>query len=89
MDLVPNTFTTYSLTDHESLAAMRFSDLNRVFLQNLLATTSEELLNLEFHPETPYEFATQKIYKDGQISMLRYLLDVSSPAPAVTNQDQE
>lgn len=88
MELLPNTFTTYALTPAEEIGATRFTELNRAYMQNWLALMAEELVMMEFDPLNPHEYARQKVYLDGKMAVLRFLLDVSSPAP-VTTQPQE
>lgn len=81
MELIPNTFTSYKLTAEEEVAGYKFTEANRAVLQNLRSQISQELIGMLYDPTNPLEFASQKIYKDGQLAMLSYLLDMSSTNP--------
>lgn len=86
MELLPNTFTSYKLTPEEEVAGFKFTEINRAVLQNLRSQISQELVGMLYDPTNPLDYASQKIYKDGQLAMLNYLLDMSSSNPLLNQE---
>jgi hypothetical protein len=76
--LIPNSFSTYELTEEEESNGSIFTEDQLRVLQNKLAEVAEEKIALEFDPSEPLLFQQQEAYKRGQLDMLRYLLDMSA-----------
>ena len=72
-----NSFTSFNLTDDELKEGSKLTIPQIQVIQNLIATTAEDKLMLEFTPDKPLEFAQQEAYKRGQLDILRHLLDAS------------
>lgn len=88
-NLIPNSFSTYDLTDKETVEGSIFTDLQKKCIQNQLAMNAEEKLSLEYDPSEPATFIQQEAYKKGAIETLRYLLDASDAANVEINFDSE
>ena len=75
--IIPNTFTSYELSEKEELQGSILTGLQIQVLQNALSATAEEKLALEFDPEHPQLFIQQEAYKKGQIELYTFLIDKS------------
>lgn len=75
--IIPNSFTTYALTEEDALTGSVFTPLQKQVLNNHLASLAEEKLTLEFDVNNDKSFIQQEAYKTGQIKLLQYLLDNS------------
>ncbi len=80
--LIPNSFSTYALTDREVLEGSIFNTLQTQVLQNHLAGIAEEKLNLEIDPTFSSSYLQQEAALSDKIKFLQYLLDTS-----LTSQD--
>ena len=76
MQIEPTSLTKLKLTETEQLAGGVLTSLNLAVLQNLLADASESRLNLEFDPTNTVKFAQDEAFIQGQIKILRYLIDL-------------
>lgn len=83
--LIPNSFSSYDLTDKETLTGSVLTNLQKQVLQNLQAVCAEEKLRLEFDVNNTLLFAQQESYKRAQIDLISYLLDASSSAELALN----
>ena len=83
--LIPNTFSTYHLTEEETLQGSVLSFTQRQVMQNRLAVVAEEKLGLEFDTAKPESFIQQEAYKKGQVELYQWLLDESDTAVAALN----
>ena len=89
--LIPNTFSSYELTDQECVQGSIYNEGQKQVLQNHLASIAEEKLALELDLEHPSKFAQQEASLKGQMDIIRFILDsslaseelVNTPAPAV------
>lgn len=85
-----NIFTTFALTDRETLQGQILSLPQKMFIQNERARLAEEKLVLEFDPEHPLLFQQAESYKRGQLEILTYLLELSDAAETLyANQPTE
>jgi hypothetical protein len=66
--------------EEEILQASILSFAQKQLLQNDMASAAEQLINEEFHPEKPLEYAKQKAFLDAQIATYQYILDRSNAA---------
>lgn len=81
MQLVPNTFTTYAFeSPMEALQAQQLSMLQQANIRNELAKCAEQKVNILFDATNPVKFAQDTAFLDGQISILRWLLDCHDTA---------
>ncbi len=74
MQQQPNSFTSYKLTADEAKRGAQLNTLNLAVIQNLLASITEEKLNLPFTPNDIYTYTQQEAHLRGQIDILRYLI---------------
>jgi ankyrin repeat protein len=78
MRIIPNTFTTFELSQDEQVAGHILNETTRAVIQNHLAQVSELKINLNpnlSEPNYMQSFIQQQAYYEGQISTLRWLLD--------------
>ncbi len=71
---IPNTFTTYSLSEDEVKHGHRLTSLNIAVLQNQRAQIAEEKLALVFTPNDVLSYTQQEAYLKGQLDLLSYIL---------------
>lgn len=76
--VIPNSFTTYELTDEQVLRGSIFTLEQKQVLQNHLATFAEEKLSLDYTPTAKEEFLQKEAYLKAKIELVRYLLDSST-----------
>lgn len=74
MKEIPNSFTTYTLTEKEQIAGTTLTSLNVAVLQNQRAQIAEEKLNLPFTPNDIQTYLQQEAYLKGQLDLLNYIL---------------
>lgn len=79
-NLIPNTFTSYELTEKEQLEGMILSSLQKQVLQNERAQIAEEKLNLDFNPAEPDSFIQADAFKKGQLAVIAWQLASSEAA---------
>jgi hypothetical protein len=84
-EIIPNQFTSYSLTQDEELQGSIFSLLQTYVLQNELSICAMEKNALEFNPSDPIAFAQQEAALKGKIELLTYLLDKSVASNNILN----
>lgn len=68
-------FTRYDLTLEEELSGVQFTETQRMFMQNLLATAAEEKVRLKYDPQNPQTFLQREAELQGNILTLETLLD--------------
>ena len=83
---IPSTFTRYHLTPEEQENGQNLTTNNIYVIQNLICAAAEERLGLTYDPSRPLEFAQREAELQGQIGILRMLLEMSS-TPTITIQD--
>lgn len=69
-----NVFSSYSLTEEETIRGSLLTVDQKHILQNELSQIAEQLLALTFDPQNPIDFAQQHSYLSGQMSILRIQL---------------
>lgn len=72
--LLPNSFTSYSFTYEEEVAACTFTDLQVARLRNEVAIAANELLNNRFEPTDVQGFLQKEAYARGKKDILEYLI---------------
>jgi hypothetical protein len=78
--LIETTFTSWKLTEEEQLQANQLTDLQIKSLQTKQAQIAEEKLNEIFNPNNTADYGIQTSYKQGQLDLIRWLLDLSEAA---------
>lgn len=68
-------FTRYNLTEEEELAAIQFTDTQRMYLQNIVADAAEEKVRLTFDPSNPNAFIQREAELQGTIRTLTSVLE--------------
>jgi hypothetical protein len=74
MKAIPNSFTTYKLSEDEQRQGFNLTSLTTAILQNLRSQIAEEKLNLVFTPNDVLTFTQQEAHLKGQLDVLNYLL---------------
>lgn len=75
-----NSFTRYKLTDEEIIRGQVLTTENAHVIQNLIADAAESKLNLKFDPTNSMAFVQEEAELQGQLGILRLLLDMSLQA---------
>ena len=75
---IPSTFTRYSLTQEEESAGQQLTTANLYMIQNLICDAAEEKLALKFDPLNPLVFAQREAELQGQIGILKLLVELAS-----------
>lgn len=75
--LVSGTFSYYELTEQETLASRVLSPLQKMNIQNIIAATADEKINLVFDPTNPNRFMQQEADLAGKIAILKYVIELS------------
>lgn len=76
--IIPNTFTSYQLSDEEVSQGTMLTIVQKQVLSNRQANIAEEKLRLEIDPEHPLAFIQQEAYLKGQLELLDYILEDSA-----------
>ena len=84
--LLPNDFSSWNLTEAEVLEGSILTITQKQVIQNLLSTVAAEKINLQFDPESPDGFIQKEASLQGQLSILRFLLESSDDAQLQLNQ---
>lgn len=71
---VPTAFTEWEFTQKEAYAATRFSELNLMLIQSLIANAAQRRLNIKFNPMNPTLFAQEEAELQGEIGAYQHLL---------------
>ena len=88
-ELTIGTFTHWKLSDQELLQGGVLSYQQKQLLQNDLATTAEQILNLTYDPSKPLEFVQQDANFKGYMQAIRAILTRSDEAEAALRRIQE
>lgn len=85
-----NTFFSYQLTEDQQRVGAQLTPENNYVIQNLISDLAEEKLNLIFTPNDPMAFALRNAELQGQIDILKMLIEQSASAHFhQTHPDQE
>lgn len=93
--LIPNSFSSYKLSEQEILAGSILSPLQQMCIQNQISALAEEKLSLQFTPNDVNQFLQKEAELQGQINALKYLITLSENAktsassPSVSTNSQE
>lgn len=73
-----SSFVSYELTPSEQVGAYSFTGLQKAGLQNLLSAAAEEYLSKPLdEDDTSIQAIKRKAYLQGQIAILKHLLELS------------
>ena len=75
--ILPNSFTAYVLTEDQIKSGTQLTPENVYVIQNHISALAEEKLNLIFDPLNPMSFALRNAELQGQIDILKMLVDAS------------
>jgi hypothetical protein len=78
--LIPNDFSSYNLTEDETLQGSILTIQQQQVIQNQLAVVALEKINLLYDPESPKSFIQREASLQGQLNILRFLLECSDAA---------
>lgn len=81
--ILPSTFTRYQLTPEEQLNGQILNTDNLQVIQNYICDAAEEKLALKYDPEHPMLFAQREAELQGQIGILKLLVELASQATRV------
>lgn len=73
-ELQPCTFSSWKMSDEETLQASVLSPLQEQLIQNDMAQIAETILALEYDPSNPVKFAQDDAHQKGQLAAYRFLL---------------
>jgi len=75
--LKPNSFTSYELTEDEELQASILTTLQLQLMNNHLAVSAEEKINLDFTPKDVEGFLQKEAALNATIKILTYIIELS------------
>ena len=78
--ILPSTFTQYHLTQEEQQSAQTLTTLNLQYLQNLICDAAEKRIAMTLDPLNPVAYAQEAAELQGQIGILKYLVELSQIA---------
>ena len=87
--LIPNSFSTYHMTEEDALNGSIFTPLQMEVLHNILAIYAEEKLTIDYDVKNPESFIQEEAYKRGQIEVLKYLLENSKACQELLDNPPE
>jgi len=87
--IVPNSFTSYMLTEEQIAAGIKLTPENIFVIQNQISELAEEKLNLIFEPDSPMSFALRNAELQGQIDILKMLVESSNSSLSQSFSVQE
>ena len=83
--IIPTSFTKYQLTKEETIAGSLLNDNQKQVIQNLLADTAEQKINLNYNAAELLVFAQEEARLTGQMEILRTILALDEQARAIQN----
>lgn len=84
--LAINSFTSYNLTEEENSMGSLLTITQKQVIHNHIAGLAEEKLALTFDVNNQLQFVQRQAELEGQISSLRWLLDVSEAEEALQKE---
>jgi hypothetical protein len=80
-----STFTRFKLTPEEIQNGQTLTTNNLYLIQNFICDAAEEKLALKYDPSHPLEFAQREAELQGQIGILKLLVELSaSSSPTIS-----
>lgn len=77
---IPSTFSSYHLTQEELQSAQTLTTLNIQYIQNLICDAAEKRIAMTLDPLNPVAYAQEAAELQGQIGILKYLVELSAIA---------
>jgi hypothetical protein len=74
MIAIPNQFTTFKLSQEETLQGSVLNFNQKAVIQNQIADVCEQILGLSYNPSEPLKFVQQDAELKGQLAILRFIL---------------
>ena len=75
--IIPNDFTSYALTDEETIQGTILTITQKQVIQNQIAVAAMTKVALEPDADSYTEFLQQEAHLRGTIDALKYLIDLS------------
>jgi len=75
---LPTTLTRFHLNNEELASGQTLTTNNLYMIQNLIADAAEEKLALKYDALNPIEFAQREAELQGQIGILKYIVEMAS-----------
>lgn len=82
--LIQSTFTRYKLTEEEQLSGQQLTSGNIHVMQNFMCDAAEERLSIKFDPTNPLVFAQREAELQGQIGILKMLIELATSTNSFT-----
>jgi len=76
--LIPNAFSSFSLTAEEEESGQVLNGNQRMVLQNKAAEIAQAKLNITFTPNDILAYAQQEAELQGQLGIIQWILDSST-----------
>jgi hypothetical protein len=74
---ITSSFTRVALSEKDTISGTILSTMHAGVIQNHICDIAEQKLNLVFDPTNMIDFAQQNAYLQGQLDILKLLLDSS------------
>lgn len=84
-----NTFTQFTLNEHEQLSGTLMSNEQKMFVQTQIAQIAEQRLNLIPDPNNYAAFIQEEAFLKGQMTAYKYLLDCSTASEQAVVASQQ
>lgn len=90
VNLIPTSFTKYNLSPKDvKVALLNFTELQKMYIQNLIADAAEEKLALTVPANDIPSFLQKEAELHGQIEILKYILSQIDEASLPVNNPSE
>lgn len=86
--LIPNTFSSYALSEDQEIAGNILSTEQKCCIQNRIAEIAEQKLRVSYDVANPESFIQEESYLRGQIDILNWLIDTSNSVADATYNSQ-
>ena len=86
MPIITSSFHRITLSEKDTISGTILSTVHIGVIQNHICDIAEQKLNLVFDPDKMIDFAQQNAYLQGQLDILKLLLDSSDASQALAVQ---
>jgi hypothetical protein len=83
---ITSSFQRIKLSEKDEISGTILSAMHTGVIQNHICDIAEQKLNLVFDPDKMIDFAQQNAYLQGQLDILKLLLDSSDASQALAVQ---
>lgn len=87
--MIPSRFTEFEFTAKELFIATRFSELQLMLIQTLVAQAANKKLNLTYDSKDPLLFAQQEAEAQGEMGAYEYLLSLHTDTVAPPAEEEQ